>query len=143
MALLILMKTPLLSCLNLKSCKIFLTWGLILLIPLVLITKATLAWGATKKLPLFLATLFSLINLNSSALLASKYFLALFFHSSLLVLMKAFFSVLFWTKRAASLVSLSCFLANDSGTKLYCYLECLPFGAAHLDLRYNTYLIEK
>jgi len=46
-ALLTLIKTPLFNCLNLKSLKIFFGVGGILLIPLSLITKTTLAAAGT------------------------------------------------------------------------------------------------
>merc|ERR1719281_179964 len=76
-ALLSFTNTPLCNCLNLRSCKIFFGFGASLLIPLILIMKATFGSDSTKKDPLALASLLALMRAASAFWDSLKYFSAL------------------------------------------------------------------
>merc|ERR1711868_143969 len=88
-ALLSLTKTPLWSCLSLRSCKIFFGFGASLLIPLILIMNATFGWASTKKLPAALASLLAFTNAASAALYSLKYFSARLYYSFLVLVLWA------------------------------------------------------
>jgi len=65
--LLSLTKTPLCNYLNLRSCMIFFGFGASLLIPLILMMKATFGSPSTKNDPLALASLLALTRASSAA----------------------------------------------------------------------------
>ena len=84
--------------------------------PFNLMTNITLGSAGTKKFPVFLASLFSLINLKLLARAFSWYFWALDLHCSLLAFKSVFLWALNFFNSSAAFSSLFTLALNDSGT---------------------------
>ena len=122
-ALLTLIKTALLIYLNLNNLKIDLVYGFILLIPLILITKAILDSGTEKNDPSYLAFLLLSMIFLSAAKYSSWYFLVLAMISDLRVLFLALLSVLAFNQASFTFLSLAYFFYTFSGT--YFFSTCI------------------
>lgn len=115
MALLILTKAPLWSWRSLRSLKILTDLGSSLLIPLILMTKATLGWAGTKICPVNLAFLLAVISSAVDCWWAAAYCWTRASNACLLVLFSALLFYLNYLRDVAILWFLSSFFLRPSG----------------------------